>query len=467
MRGNEIRKKFLKFFEGKDHVIVESGSLVPHNDPTLLFTNAGMVQFKDVFLGLDSRNFKRATTSQKCVRAGGKHNDLDTVGRTARHHTFFEMLGNFSFGDYFKKEAIKYAWEFLTEVIGLDKEKLWVTIYLDDDEAFQLWQEVTDVSPERIVRLGDEDNFWSMGDIGPCGPCSEIIYDHGEEYRCTASECAIGKCDCERWLEIWNLVFMQYDRDKNGVLKPLPKPSIDTGMGLERLCSILQNVHSNFETDLIQPLIHKVEKITGKTYYSDDRGFPFRVIADHARASTFLISDGVLPSNEGRGYVLRRIIRRAIRFGKLLGVDELFLYKFVPVVIEIMGEAYPELSVQEEHISKIIKFEEERFRETLNDGMKVVSEIIQRVRQRGENIIPGKDAFVLYDTYGFPLDLTEDIAEEHNLLVDKIGFNKAMDEQRKKAREARDDAKAFESALSFSSLLADIETTQFVGSLTN
>ena len=403
MRGTEIREKFLNYFANKGHQIVKSASLIPHNDPTLLFTNAGMVQFKDVFLGLDSKDFKRAVTAQKCVRAGGKHNDLDTVGRTARHHTFFEMLGNFSFGDYFKKDAIKYAWEFLTEVIGLNKENLWITIYLDDDEAFNLWQEVTDVSANRIVRLGEKDNFWSMGDIGPCGPCSEIIYDRGEEHRCNAEECGIGKCDCDRWLEIWNLVFMQYDRDEKGVLEPLPKPSIDTGMGLERLCSILQNVNSNFDTDLIKPLINEVERIANKVYYPDDRGFPFRVIADHARACTFLISDGVLPSNEGRGYVLRRILRRAVRFGKHLGIDELFLYRFVPIVVKIMGDAYPELATKEEQISKIIKFEEERFRETLNDGMKVVNEIIQNIRKKGENIISGQDAFLLYDTYGFPL----------------------------------------------------------------
>jgi alanyl-tRNA synthetase len=463
MRGTEIREKFLNYFANKGHQIVKSASLIPHNDPTLLFTNAGMVQFKDVFLGLDSKDFKRAVTAQKCVRAGGKHNDLDTVGRTARHHTFFEMLGNFSFGDYFKKDAIKYAWEFLTEVIGLNKENLWITIYLDDDEAFNLWQEVTDVSANRIVRLGEKDNFWSMGDIGPCGPCSEIIYDRGEEHRCNAEECGIGKCDCDRWLEIWNLVFMQYDRDEKGVLEPLPKPSIDTGMGLERLCSILQNVNSNFDTDLIKPLINEVERIANKVYYPDDRGFPFRVIADHARACTFLISDGVLPSNEGRGYVLRRILRRAVRFGKHLGIDELFLYRFVPIVVKIMGDAYPELATKEEQISKIIKFEEERFRETLNDGMKVVNEIIQNIRKKGENIISGQDAFLLYDTYGFPLDLTEDIAEENNLLVDKVGFNKAMEEQRNRAREAREDSKAFESVLVLNNLLTGVEQTKFIG----
>lgn len=463
MQGSEIREKFLRFFESKGHTIVPSSSLVPHDDPTLLFTNAGMVQFKDVFLGLDSRNYTRATTAQKCVRAGGKHNDLDTVGRTARHHTFFEMLGNFSFGDYFKKEAIGYAWEFLTEVLGIPKEKLWITIYQDDDEAFNLWQEVVGVPKERIVRLGEEDNFWSMGDTGPCGPCSEIMYDRGEEHRCQAEECAIGKCDCDRWLEIWNLVFMQYNRDEKGNLTPLPRPSIDTGMGLERIASVMQKVNSNFETDLIKPLIEKVEELTKKKYSSDEGGFPFRVIADHARSCTFLIADGVLPSNEGRGYVLRRILRRAVRFGKLLGLDQPFLYELVPVVIDIMGTAYPELVNKKDHIQKIIKLEEERFHETLNDGLKVVNEIISRIKERGEKVISGHDAFVLYDTYGFPLDLTEDIAEENNLTVDREGFNQAMEEQRKRAREARDDGKAWESMVAVAGTLGQLEITKFVG----
>lgn len=463
MQGSIIREKFLRFFESKGHTIVPSSSLVPHNDPTLLFTNAGMVQFKDVFLGLDSRSYTRATTVQKCVRAGGKHNDLDTVGRTARHHTFFEMLGNFSFGDYFKKEAISYAWEFLTEVLGLPKERLWVTVYQDDDEAYNLWQKITGIPKERIVRLGEKDNFWSMGDTGPCGPCSEILYDRGEKYRCQAKECAIGKCDCDRWLEIWNLVFMQYDRDENGVLTPLPRPSIDTGMGLERIASVMQGVDSNFDTDLIKPLIEKVEELTKKKYYADERGFPFRVIADHVRSCTFLIADGVLPSNEGRGYVLRRILRRAVRFGKLLGIEQPFLYEIVPVVQEIMGTAYPELLGKKEQIQKIIRQEEERFHETLNDGLKVVNNIIAGIKKRGEKVIPGHDAFVLYDTYGFPLDLTQDIAEENGLSVDLEGFDKAMEEQRKRAREAREDGKAWDLMTSLSGLLADVGATTFVG----
>ncbi len=306
LSGNEIREKFLQYFEEKGHARVASSSLVPHEDPTLLFTNAGMNQFKDVFLGLEERNYKRATTSQKCVRAGGKHNDLDTVGRTARHHTFFEMLGNFSFGDYFKRDAITFAWEFLTERMGLPKDKLYATVYLDDDEAIDLWREIAEIPEERIIRLGEKDNFWSMGDTGPCGPCSEILIDRGEQYSCS-DNCGIGICECDRFLEIWNLVFMQYNRSADGTMLPLPRPSIDTGMGLERITAVVQNVPSNYDTDLIQDIIKAVEQICGKTYHRDERGFPFRVIADHARSCSFLIGDGVLPSNEGRGYVLRRI----------------------------------------------------------------------------------------------------------------------------------------------------------------
>ncbi|MDS1030025.1 alanine--tRNA ligase [Bacillota bacterium LX-D] len=463
MQGSDLRKKFLQFFESKGHTVVPSSSLIPHNDPTLLFTNAGMVQFKDVFLGLDKRPYSRATTAQKCVRAGGKHNDLDTVGRTARHHTFFEMMGNFSFGDYFKDDAIHFAWEFLTKVIQLPKEKLWITIYLDDDEAYKIWHEKVGVPTERIIRLGEKDNFWSMGDTGPCGPCSEILYDRGEDFRCTEKECGIGKCDCDRWLEIWNLVFMQYDRDENGKLTPLPKPSIDTGMGLERVSSILQGVNSNYDTDLIKPLIQEVENITGLTYNQDDRGFPFRVIADHAKSCTFLILDGVLPSNEGRGYVLRRILRRAVRFGKVLGIERPFLFELVPIVRKIMEDAYPEIKTNEDHIKKVIQREEERFRETLNDGLKVVNELIRKLKNENTKIIKGKEAFTLYDTYGFPLDLMEDIAEEYGLVVDKDGFNSAMEEQRNRAREARDDSKAWNFAISLTNSLNDISPTRFVG----
>ncbi|GAW27827.1 MULTISPECIES: alanine--tRNA ligase [unclassified Carboxydocella] len=437
LTGNQIREKFLSYFERQGHARIASSSLVPHNDPTLLFTNAGMNQFKDVFLGLEQRPYRRATTAQKCVRAGGKHNDLDTVGRTARHHTFFEMLGNFSFGDYFKRDAIRFAWEFLTEELGLPKERLYATIYLDDEEAFQLWQEIAGLPPEKIIRLGEKDNFWAMGDTGPCGPCSEILIDRGEEFRCDAPECFIGKCDCDRWLEIWNLVFMQYNRDADGTMTPLPRPSIDTGMGLERITSVIQNVSSNYETDLLLPYIKAVEEMCGQPYQRDERGFPFRVIADHARSCTFLVGDGVLPSNEGRGYVLRRILRRAVRFGKILGINRPFLYELVAVVAREMGDAYPEVREKADYIARVIKLEEERFHVTLNEGMALVEQMIAEIKAAGGREISGQQAFLLYDTYGFPLDLTEDAAAEHGLTVDKEGFARAMAEQRERARAAR------------------------------
>lgn len=463
MTGNELREKFLSFFAGKGHTIVHSSSLVPVNDPTLLFTNAGMVQFKDVFLGLDRRPFKRATTAQKCVRAGGKHNDLDTVGRTARHHTFFEMLGNFSFGDYFKREAISYAWEFLTRILELPPERLWITVYKEDDEAYRLWQEVAGVPAERIVRMGEKDNFWAMGDTGPCGPCSEIIYDRGPEHACSSNPCALGACDCDRWLEIWNLVFMQYERDAGGNLTPLPRPSIDTGMGLERMASILQGVDSNFDTDLLQPLIKAMEGLSGRAYDRGEAGFPFRVIADHARACTFLIADGVLPGNEGRSYVLRRILRRAARFGKALGVEEPFLYRLVDTVVNIMGQAYPEVAEQQEYIARVIRQEEERFHETLNDGMRVLNGIMEQAGREGRDTISGQEAFTLYDTYGFPVDLTEEIAGEKGFKVDRAGFEEAMAAQRERARAAREDIKAFEFAMAFAGNLDDIGGTEFTG----
>ena len=343
LTGNEIRQKFLDYFEQRDHTVVASSSLVPHEDPTLLFTNAGMNQFKDVFLGLDRRDYRRAASSQKCVRAGGKHNDLDTVGKTARHHTFFEMLGNFSFGDYFKKEAIAYAWEFLTVELGIPRESLWVTVFRDDDEAEELWKEHTSVLPDQIVRLGEKDNFWSMGDVGPCGPCSEIIYDRGPEYACSQETCSIGGCDCDRWLEVWNLVFMQYDREAQGNMNPLPRPSIDTGMGLERITSVIQKADSNYDTDLIRPLVDYAAALAGISYQPGEEGFGCRVIADHARSCTFLINDGIIPGNEGRGYVLRRILRRAVRFGKALGIHDPFLYRFTDKVAGLMGDAYPEI----------------------------------------------------------------------------------------------------------------------------
>jgi alanyl-tRNA synthetase len=463
LSGNEIRERFLKYFEDKGHARVASSSLVPHNDPTLLFTNAGMVQFKDIFLGIEKKGYQRAATSQKCVRAGGKHNDLDTVGRTARHHTFFEMLGNFSFGDYFKADAISFAWELLTEEFGLPKDKLWITIYLDDDEAFALWQEKQGVPADRIIRLGEKDNFWSMGDTGPCGPCSEILIDRGEERSCGAGECGIGKCDCDRWLEIWNLVFMQYNRDAQGVMTPLPKPSIDTGMGLERIASVVQQVDSNYDTDLLQPIIKAVEVISNQAYHRGEAGFPFRVIADHARACTFLINDGVLPGNEGRGYVLRRILRRAVRFGKVLNIQKPFMYQLVPVVLDLMAGAYPELKEKRNYLEKVMKIEEERFHETLHEGMKIVGEIITRLTEEGKQVITGRDAFVLYDTYGFPLDLTEDIGEEAGLAVDKEGFMQEMEKQRERARAARTDVRAGEEALVYSEALKELPATQFNG----
>lgn len=462
IQGNEIRKAFLDFFKSKGHEVVQSSSLVPHNDPTLLFTNAGMVQFKDTFLELEERPYKRATTAQKCVRAGGKHNDLDTVGKTARHHTFFEMMGNFSFGDYFKEGAIGYAWEFLTEVLKLDKDHLYITIYNDDDEAFELWQKVAGVAPERIYRLGEKDNFWAMGDTGPCGPCSEIHYDRGEEFAC-GPDCGLGKCDCDRWLEIWNLVFMQFNRDENGVMTPLPHPCIDTGMGLERVASVLQNVPSNYDTDLLRRLIDFIAKETGLPYYEDERGFAMRVVADHARSCTFLIADGVLPSNDGRGYVLRRILRRAARFIKLLGVDGVFLAKVVPVVVEMMGDQYPEIRKKEDFIIKVISNEEERFHVTLADGMKILEDKIEKAKAEGKTVISGDDAFQLYDTYGFPLDLTEDAAEEAGMTVDKDGFEAAMEEQRNRARNARSNEGFNELEIALTALLPDVEATEFTG----
>ncbi len=463
MKTSDIRQKFIEYFESKGHTHVPSSSLVPYNDQTLLFTNAGMVQFKDVFLGLEKKPFQRAVTAQRCVRAGGKHNDLDTVGRTARHFTFFEMLGNFSFGDYFKEDAIRYAWEFITQVLKLEKDRLYATVYEKDDEAYALWQKISGLPEERIYRIGAKDNFWSMGDTGPCGPCSEIFYDRGEKYRCDAPECGIGKCDCDRYMEIWNLVFMQYDRDEAGQLTPLPRPSIDTGMGLERVASILQGVDSNYDIDIMAQLIHKIESLCGKIYDPGTAGFPFRVIADHSRSCSFLIADGVMPSNEGRGYVLRRILRRAVRFGKLLGLDEPFLYKMVPVVAESLGDFGRELAEQQEIVAKVIKMEEERFQATLQDGLQIAEEIIAAVKQAGNTEIGGQAAFTLYDTYGFPLDLTKDIAEEHGLTVDETGFNQAMAKQREMAKKARKDAATGDTLLAIGQLLGGYPATRFLG----
>jgi alanyl-tRNA synthetase len=434
MTGNEIRELFLKYFEGKGHTVVKSSDLIPKDDPTLLFTNAGMVQFKDVYLGLEKRDYNRATSSQKCVRAGGKHNDLENVGHTARHHTFFEMLGNFSFGDYFKKDAIKFGWELLTEVYKLPKEKLWVTVFEDDDEASEIWQKDMGLSPDRVVRMGEKDNFWAMGDTGPCGPCSEILIDQGEELGCGKPDCKVG-CDCDRYLELWNLVFMQFDRDKNGKMNPLPNPSIDTGMGLERISAVLQGVKSNYDTDLLRGLITLVEEISGKEYGADSTSdVSMRVIADHARAVTFLISDGVFPSNEGRGYVLRRILRRAVRHANMLGIEEPCLYKITERVRDIMHDAYPELDERIEFVKDVVEKEEERFFETIDRGLELLSAEIEK--RKGDNTLPGEVVFKLYDTFGFPMDLTEDIAGEHGLIIDAEGFEREMEKQRTQSREA-------------------------------
>ena len=434
MTSNDVRKAFLHYFSEKKHQIVPSSSLVPRKDPSLLFTNAGMVQFKGVFLTEETREYNRAVTSQKCVRAGGKHNDLENVGKTARHHTFFEMLGNFSFGDYFKEDAIEMGWDLLVRQWGLPSEKMWVTIYLDDDEAFRLWSKI--VPKERIVRLGEKDNFWAMGDTGPCGPCSEIVIDQGKEVGCGRPECKVG-CECDRFLELWNLVFMQFNRDSAGKLHPLAKPCIDTGMGLERISAILQHVKSNYDTDLFTPVIQEIETISHTSYGKDPRSdVSLRVIADHSRAATFLISDGVLPSNEGRGYVLRRIMRRAMRHGKMLGIEGPFLDRASGRVIDLMQDAYPELRETGTFVSKVIRNEEERFAETLDSGMKILRDELERVRRQGKKILPGDVAFRLYDTYGFPLDLTSEILQEEGLSLDEEGFNAQMGEQRQKSRQS-------------------------------
>lgn len=432
MQSAIIRQKFIQYFQDRGHQRVPSSPLVPAGDPTLLFTNAGMVQFKEVFLGQDQRSYRRAVSVQKCMRAGGKHNDLDQVGRTARHQTFFEMLGNFSFGDYFKREAISLAWTFLTEDLGLEQDKLWVTVFETDGEAYELWKEF--VNSDRIVRMGEKDNFWSMGETGPCGPCSEIFVDRGLKYAC-GPDCGLGRCDCDRIQEIWNLVFMQYDRDVHGNLTPLPKPSIDTGMGLERIAAYLQGVDSNFDTDLLFPLIQEVSRLTKKPYHSGSEGMAFRVIADHIRAVTFLVAEGVSFSNEGRGYVMRRILRRAVRYGMTLGLDEPFLFKLVPIVGDIMGGAYPELLSGQSTISQLIHDEEERFFLTLSAGMKVLEEKLDQLK--AGQTMAGEDAFLLYDTFGFPLDLTQDAAEERGIHVDHEAFDRAMAEQRRRARANR------------------------------
>jgi alanyl-tRNA synthetase len=435
MTSNEIRRAFLAYFEKRDHRVIRSSSLIPKDDPTLLFSNAGMVQFKRVFLADEIRDYRRAASSQKCVRAGGKHNDLENVGKTARHHTFFEMLGNFSFGDYFKKEATEMAWDLLIHHFGLPEEEMWITIYLEDDEAFHLWRRIG-IPEQRIVRLGEKDNFWAMGETGPCGPCSEIVIDQGEGIGCGRPECSVG-CDCDRFLELWNLVFMQFNRNPDGVLHPLASPCIDTGMGLERISAVLQGVKSNYDSDLFTPIIAEIGTISGAAYGKDPRAdISLRVIADHSRASTFLISDGVLPSNEGRGYVLRRIMRRAMRHGKILGIEGPFLYRISSKVVDLMKDAYPELREGELFSSKVIRNEEERFSETLDSGLKILREELQQLRKDKKKSLSGEVAFRLYDTFGFPLDLTVEILQEEGMGLDEEGFRTQMEEQRQKSKQA-------------------------------
>ncbi|EPA6048760.1 alanine--tRNA ligase [Escherichia coli] len=433
----EIRQAFLDFFHSKGHQVVASSSLVPHNDPTLLFTNAGMNQFKDVFLGLDKRNYSRATTSQRCVRAGGKHNDLENVGYTARHHTFFEMLGNFSFGDYFKHDAIQFAWELLTSEkwFALPKERLWVTVYESDDEAYEIWEKEVGIPRERIIRIGDNkgapyasDNFWQMGDTGPCGPCTEIFYDHGDHIW--GGPPGSPEEDGDRYIEIWNIVFMQFNRQADGTMEPLPKPSVDTGMGLERIAAVLQHVNSNYDIDLFRTLIQAVAKVTGATDLSNKS---LRVIADHIRSCAFLIADGVMPSNENRGYVLRRIIRRAVRHGNMLGAKETFFYKLVGPLIDVMGSAGEDLKRQQAQVEQVLKTEEEQFGRTLERGLALLDEELAKL---SGDTLDGETAFRLYDTYGFPVDLTADVCRERNIKVDEAGFEAAMEEQRRRAREA-------------------------------
>ena len=446
MKTSEIRQSFLNFFDSKDHKVVSSSSLVPNNDETLLFTNAGMVQFKDVFLGTETKNYSRATTSQRCIRAGGKHNDLENVGYTLRHHTFFEMLGNFSFGDYFKEDAIKYAWEFLTEVLKLDKDKLWITVYKDDDEAEEIWKNTIGVDASRIARLGDDENFWSMGDTGPCGPCSEIFFDHGDDIE--GSPPGADGDEGDRFVEIWNLVFMQFNRDEDGNMTPLPKPSVDTGMGLERIAAVMQGVNSNYETDVFKDLILASEKIL-----ANKNSTSHKVIADHIRSTVFLISDGVIPENEGRGYVLRRIMRRGIRHGYKIGAKKPFMHLLVKDLIKLMRSAYPELKTKEKDIAKLIKEEEIKFFETLEKGIDILEETISNM---SNETISGDVVFKLHDTYGFPFDLTADIARERDLLIDEKRFKERMYQQ-------KETSKASSSFVSTLPAAAGVKETIFLG----
>ncbi len=463
MKGNEIRNRFLQYFEENGHTVVDSSSLVPKDDPTLLFTNAGMVQFKMVFMGEDKREYLKAVTSQRCVRAGGKHNDLENVGYTARHHTFFEMLGNFSFGDYFKEDAIRFAWNFLTVELGIPAGKLWVSIFEDDDEAYTLWDKIENLPKGRIVRMGEKDNFWAMGDTGPCGPCSEIHIDQGAAAGCGRPDCALG-CDCDRFLELWNLVFMQFNRSADGTMTKLPKPSIDTGMGLERVAAVLQGKFNNYESDLFTPIISRLEALSTKSYGRNNQDdTAMRVIADHARATTFLVADGVLPSNEGAGYVLRRIMRRAVRYGKHLGLEKPFMEEVCNAVVGEMADAYPHLNGALSLLAKVVVKEEERFRETLENGLTLLDEEISRLTKENSRRISGGFIFKLYDTFGFPFDIVRDIALERGFGFDETGFLAEMENQRRKSRSSRKDegVKLFDEGVK--NLAAAGIKTKFVG----
>jgi alanyl-tRNA synthetase len=469
MKAREIRKKFLEYFQEHGHTVVKSSSLIPHDDPTLLFTNAGMNQFKRCFLGEEKRPYTRAATSQKCMRAGGKHNDLENVGYTARHHTFFEMLGNFSFGDYFKEDAIRFAWEFLTEHMGLPKDKLYATIHEGDaamnlgpdEEAEGYWKKV--LPADRIPKFSTKDNFWAMGDTGPCGPCSEILIDQGEAMGCGRPDCRPG-CDCDRYLELWNLVFMQFNRTEDGVLHPLPKPSIDTGMGLERIAAVIQKVRSNYDTDLFAPMMDAIGALSGLTYGTDpEKDASFRVIADHGRAAAFLIGDGVLPSNEGRGYVLRRVIRRALRHGRFLGLNRPFLHQVVVAVMESMADTYPELLENRNYITRVILHEEERFSETLDHGLRLLQNEMNRLRDEGAQTVPGDLIFKLYDTYGFPIDIVTDMARKMGMGVDEAGFEERMEKQREQSRKHWKGSGEREISEAYRSLSSQGVRTEFVG----
>lgn len=464
MNSREIRSSFLEFFKSKEHTIVPSASLIPAKDPTLLFTNAGMNQFKDIFLGAGTRSYTRAADSQKCIRVSGKHNDLEEVGHDTSHHTFFEMLGNWSFGDYYKREAISFAYELLTEIWNLPKDKLWATVYLDDDEAAELWLQVTDIPADRVLRFG-KDNFWEMGDTGPCGPCSEIHIDLGPEH-CIAPddpdhECGVNS-GCPRYLELWNLVFIQYDRDEKGELHPLPKKHVDTGLGFERITAILQGKSSDYDTGLFIPIISQVEDLSGVKYHAQD-GISHRVISDHIRCLTFAISDGVMPSNEGRGYVIRRILRRAVLYGKKIGLDEPFLHKLVNSVIDIMGDAYPEINQRQEFVKKIIRGEEERFLQTLDRGLEILDSNLSKLKSEGRATLSGKKAFELSDTYGFPLDLTRIVANEEGCSVDEDGFRKALQEQRERSRKAYEEETGMVQKEAYTDVYQEYGATEFLG----